>query len=128
MFLTHLNNGMCHGISRVRGVSKRRAAWSSLDIDWLKEKLLSLRKIAEQVSHIYSKIVLPAHPWSAIKLLMHALYVPLYTRIIHAYGYSPIYYIDLFSGCGIDSNTSSGNPTINARFSYNRGSACAASI
>ena len=103
MFLTHLNNGMCYGISRVSGVSRRRAAWSSLDIDWLKEKLLSLRGIAEQVSHIYSKIVLPAHPWSAIKLLMHALYVPLYTRIIHAYGYSPIYYIDLFSGCGIDS-------------------------
>ncbi|RLI06727.1 hypothetical protein DRO32_05160 [Candidatus Bathyarchaeota archaeon] len=81
---------------------RRRYVWKPPDTEWLKNKLLSLKEIAEEISHIYGRIALRAHPWTAIKLLLHALYVPIYTRIINAYGFYPVIYIDLFSGCGLD--------------------------
>ena len=103
---------------------------SHKDYEWIKNKLDDLRKTSEGFVEICKKVRCPGvndpakcnpvHEWTAIKLLFLAGYVPTYTSIIanrYVTRGNPMYYIDLFAGCGlnrIEDFTFPGSPLIAA--------------
>ena len=85
------------------------------DYEWLKERLPKVFELGKRLSTVYPDVIVNAHPWTLLKLLLHSVYVPLYTSIIKPsitkQRFYPMVYIDLFSGCGLNkiSTPSSGD-------------------